>query len=1276
LVLVLGVAAPASASPAFGVEATRAPAIVHRNDEYFEYQVKVKNTASSAFLVGEKLTCNVGTWTGAEPISFSFQWLRDGAQIGGENKSTHIVAEADKGHSLQCRVTAANAAASVAGASAPVVVSPVPAVTPPFPLSPGSASARPVVQGTGTAKRTCIKPTGWGPGAPNEPTFSFQWLRNGTPIAGASTAEYTPGGEDANKVLQCLVTAVNVGGSAVAVSAGSVDGTLLEPPSNAETAPPSVSGPNWSTGAVSLAVILPAGLSLGGGSGSGWSCHPSALTCTNANTLAPGAEFAPLKLEVWVNPAFAPEAVNVTFDAFGGGAVADTFATDAFSFAAAVPFGFTAFTARAQDELGNDYAAAGGHPFSATTTFKVATHTFSFGEQRPAEYLRDLFAELPPGFVGNLASLKARCTVFQVREFFCPPAAAVGGAALQLDPVGAAEHTPIYNVIPEKGYVAAFAFAPHSVSQLTVVIRAKLRSSGDYGITAQAPLVPEDPQPYQAEFVTLCGFGTKTVSKEHPGEPQKPGERPRFEGCLKPTDAGASEVPFLTNPTQCSEEASPGNLAPVVPTTYARIDSWQHQGATDAEGFPDLGDPAWKSSEAVSPATTGCNQLEFDPSFEGRPTTKVADAPAGLNFHLHVPQPGLTEPDGLGSAHLKDTTVVLPEGLVVNPSAANGLAACSSAQIGLKTAPGASPIHFTGLPAECPAAAKIGTAEVQTPLLNTVLHGSLYLAKQYDNPFESLLATYLVIEDEETGIIAKLAGKVSPDPVTGRLTVSFDENPQVPFSDLSIKTFEGPQASLRTSAVCGPESTQATFTPWSAPESGPPVSLSDAFQIAAAPGGGPCPTDSSQLPNAPRLSAGTVNPTAGAYSPFVLRLSREDGSQELKGIETTLPPGLTARLAGVGQCSEAEIARAEARSKPGEGTMEQEHPSCPASSEVGEVLISAGAGPAPFHTQGRAYLAGPYKGAPISLVIITPAVAGPFDLGTVVNRSALFINPVTATVSVKSDPIPTILAGIPLDVRSIEVRVSRNQFMLNPTSCNPMSIGAAAIGTSTTALLTNHFQVGECGALRFKPGLKLRLHGATSRGAYQRLEATVSYPKGPGYANIASASVALPHSEFLAQEHIRTVCTRVQFAAHQCPLGSVYGEAEATTPLLDYTLRGPVYLRSSSNPLPDLVAALRGPDSQPIEIELSGRTDSFHGGIRNTFDLVPDAPVSRFTLRLFGGQKSLIVNSRNLCGGKQRATVRLVAQNGLRDDFQPVVENDCKRQKKPAKHGHDKRHEH
>ncbi len=401
-----------------------------------------------------------------------------------------------------------------------------------------------------------------------------------------------------------------------------------------------------------------------------------------------------------------------------------------------------------------------------------------------------------------------------------------------------------------------------------------------------------------------------------------------------------------------------------------------------------------------------------------------------------------------------------------------------------------------------------------------------------------------------------------------------------------------------------------------------------------------------------------------------MRLARDDGSQEIKGLSATLPPGLTGRLAGVARCTEAQIAQARARSKPGDGVLEQSSPSCPVSSEVGSVEVSAGAGPVPFRTGGKVYLAGPYRGAPVSLVVIAPAVAGPFDLGAVVIRNSLNIDPVTAQVTVKSDPIPTILEGIPLDVRSVEVSVSRGDFTLNPTSCDPMSIGASAAGLVSETALSQRFQVGECEALGFKPNLALRLHGGTERADYQRLVATVTYPQGGAYANLARAAVTLPHSMFLAQNHIRTICTRVQFAAKACPQGSIYGQVTVTTPLLDEPLSGPVYLRSSSNPLPDLVMAVRGPDSLPVEAEVVGRIDSKDGGIRNSFELVPDVPLSKVVLRMQGGAKSLIVNSRDLCTGpKQRATARFVAQNGKRRDFRPVVANDCKKKGKKGRSG-------
>jgi len=360
---------------------------------------------------------------------------------------------------------------------------------------------------------------------------------------------------------------------------------------------------------------------------------------------------------------------------------------------------------------------------------------------------------------------------------------------------------------------------------------------------------------------------------------------------------------------------------------------------------------------------------------------------------------------------------------------------------------------------------------------------------------------------------------------------------------------------------------------------------------------------------------------------------------------------------------EAALALARSREREGGGAEEKASPSCPASSEVGTVEVGAGAGPTPYYAQGRAYLAGPYEGAPLSLAILTPAVAGPYDLGTVLVRTALHIDPETARVTATSDPIPHVLDGIPLDLRSVAVKLDRSLFTLNPTNCSPFSFDGEAITTlGQVAPLSDHFQVGECKRLRFQPHLSLRLTGGSARGAHPALRSVLTYPKG-AYANIASASVALPHSEFLAQEHIRTVCTRVQFAAHACPKGSIYGHATATSPLVDYKVRGPIYLRSSSHPLPDLVLALRGPDSQPVEVDAVARIDSHHGGIRATFGSIPDLPVSKVVLSMPSGAKGLLVNSTNLCKGTHRASAHLTAQNAKFINLKPALRVKCRKKR-------------
>ena len=609
---------------------------------------------------------------------------------------------------------------------------------------------------------------------------------------------------------------------------------------------------------------------------------------------------------------------------------------------------------------------------------------------------------------------------------------------------------------------------------------------------------------------------------------------------------------------------------------------------------------------------------------------------------------------GIATSHLKDTTLTLPEGLTVNPASANGLDACTTEEIGLTTAQGVTPQQFTKDPPNCPESSRIGSVEVDTPLLEAPAPGSVYLAKPYDNPFGSLLAIYIAVNDEERGFVAKLAGAVKADPVTGQLTTVVENSPQLPFSHFLLHFKQGPHGTLRTPG-CGSYTSDAELTPYSAP--GSPVAVKDSWQISQGPGG------SCEVPNTPSLDAGTVSPSASSYSPFVMHLRRDDGTQNFKAVSLSPPPGLIAKLAGVGRCSDAELAQAAAKS----GTEEKAAPSCPASSRLGEVVAGAGAGPSPYYAEGKAYLAGPYKGAPLSMAIVTPATAGPFDLGTIVVRVALHVDPVTARITAVSDQIPSILEGIPLDIRTVDLSIDRDRFTKTGTSCDPASVDGQLTSTlSQVADISSRFQLAECTSLGFKPKLSLRLRGGISRGKHPALTAVMK-PRA-GDANLAAISVALPRSEFLDQAHIGTVCTRVQFAADRCPAASVYGKAYVSTPLFDFPLTGKVYLRSSDNELPDLVPDLRGPAELPVKVEASGRTDSIRGGIRNTFSLVPDAPFTKLVMKLRGGKKGLLQNSRNICAHTFRANVRYTAHNGKVRSGRPILHNPkCKQARRKAK---------
>jgi hypothetical protein len=964
------------------------------------------------------------------------------------------------------------------------------------------------------------------------------------------------------------------------------------------------------------------------------------VTCKTEAVVDPG-NWVGIKVGVNVDPlATGTLSAEASVEGGGGNLVETTTETTITSTPA--PFSFLYFDSSLTGEEGATTTLSGSHPERLTVDLafpvqKVGTSSLS-GTEPP----REVIADLPRGVIINPTATPVRCTEAQLTSASCPLASQVGAVTIMTLAGGANPiTTPLYNMIPPPGAPGSFGFDAVGVG-IFVHLLGSVRSDGDYGLTGTvSDILARPPNPVLSAQTQLWGDPTSPV---HDGIR----ECPTYGDCpLDPSER--TDVAMLAMPTECSGE-------PLVSKVRAR--SWENPGVFKA-AIHETADPL-----------DGCNQLEFKPSIEVEPTTNLVDSPSGLRFDLHQPQDFTL--DGRSTAALKDALVTLPQGMVANPSQAAGLEACSPTEIGLATPLGQSAARFDKDPASCPDAAKLGKVVVSTPLLEDPLPGegglgAVYLAEPFQNPFGSLLAIYIVIDDPETGTVAKLAGKVIPDPVSGQLSTRFEENPQLPLEDIELEFFEGPRAPLRTPPTCTSHTVAANFTPWSSPEA-PDAPAADSFTPSAAPGGGACPTSAAAAPHAPVLGAGSLSPQAGAYSPFVLALGRDDGTQEIAGLETVLPPGLSAKLAGVSNCPEAAIAAAKAREAPNQGALEIASPSCPAASRVATVTVAAGAGPSPFYVQGSAYLAGPYKSAPLSLVVITPAVAGPFDLGAVVVRAALHVNPTNARVRAVSDPLPTILQGIPLDLRSATVSTNRPQFTLNPTSCDPMAVQARVTSVfGALASPSSHFQVGGCQALPFKPKLELRLLGGTRRGAHPKLRATLTAK--PGEANIARTSVALPRSEFLDQSHIRTVCTRVQFAAEQCPAGAIYGHVRAFTPLLEEPLEGPIYLRSSDNELPDTVGVLRGPPSRPVQIEVAARIDSFKRGIRANFEAVPDAPITKVVVMMNGGRKGLLINSANLCGLKaaaRRATVKMDGQNAKAHDFRPLLKNDCAKRRKAS----------
>jgi hypothetical protein len=886
-------------------------------------------------------------------------------------------------------------------------------------------------------------------------------------------------------------------------------------------------------------------------------------------------------------------------------------------------FGLQSISAKTLNVDNSIDLQAGSHPFE----FKLGIAMNRDAESNPEGALRDVFVDLPAGFVGNPQALP-RCgtATFEGQVSACPGNSQVG--FYEAVCCGGIEtFGPIYNLTPPVGSPARLGF---SVTSKNIFQDASLRP-GDYGVSVSDVSIPN----VELQTVTVSIWGVP-ADKAHDAQRVCPVNGELVHGCS--TDS--PRLPFLTLPTSCS-----GPLA-----TTVRVDSVEAPGVFDSKTVFS------ENEEGEEAGLENCEAPPFKPTISVQPETNAADSATGLHFGLHLPQN--ENPDQLATANLKDAVVTLPQGLAVNPSAADGLGACAlegpeGINLPKSKDPNVPEPAAVSEPAKCPPNSKVGTVEARTPLLDHPVKGSVYLAKQLDNPFNSLLALYLAVEDPLTGIVVKIAGKAEPDPVTGQLKATFKENPQLPFEDLELDFFGGPRASLTTPSTCGTYTTTSDLTPWTTPE-GKDAFPSDSFEVSSGAGGGSCPSTEAQMPNKPGFEAGTTMPFAGNYSPLLFKLMRENGTQRFGSVDATMPPGLTGKLAGLSECSDAQLALAASRNKEGQGALEKQSPSCPSSSEIGTVTVGAGSG-VPFYVQGKAYLAGPYKGAPISFAFITPAIAGPFDLGTVVVRAAAYVDPTTAQITVKSDQIPRIIAGIPLDIRSIAVNADRDRFTLNPTSCDPMQIGASAISTlSQSALLSNRFQVGGCKSLDFKPKIALKLKGGTKRGAFPKLQATY-IPKPEGEANLKDLVLRFPRSEFVEQGHFRTICTRVQFAANQCPNASIYGHIKAITPLLDKPLEGPVYLRSSNHNLPDVVFVLKG----QIDAQVAVRIDSVKGSLRASLEDAPDVPLSKVILRMQGGKKGLLVNSRDVCAKTYRAIAKMTAHSGKEFEAKPVVKSEC-----------------
>lgn len=905
------------------------------------------------------------------------------------------------------------------------------------------------------------------------------------------------------------------------------------------------------------------------------------------------------------------------------------------------------------------FETAGAHPNWGFTQFIIKNEAPG---ETPVDELKTVRVDLPVGLSVNPgATPRCKLATFEAGASGCSPLTEVGKSqvTVSLPPLGTPSkptppltEVPVYNVEPKQGEAARFGL---ELAGNEVFLEGDVAWASDYheGFTIHVPAaLPEE----LGGILGLLGGEKGLILKN----------RLVFNG-------RAGDGTFLTTPTTCfgpaysedwTEGEPPGGPSGTIYSTFLRADSVGDPDPNFPDGSSYFESPIPPVSADGGPTEPkDCDTIPYDPELEVDPGTAEVNSPAAAEVNVDVPH--LKKAGGQDSSHTRRTTVTLPQGMGLNPSGASGLKACSDEEFG----------KGTRNPVSCPPESIVGQVRIESPPLvdqlnpqpEEVLAGNVYAGKQLsrDPASGDEYRIFIQAKSDRYGIDVRLIGNVRADPRTGQLSTTISETPQVPFTAFDLSFEGGAQAVLSSPLTCGPNKGDAVMTPWAG---NPPATPSSSFTLTSAPGGGKCAKTMAERPFGPEFGAGPESSKAGAFSPVSIRIARGDGQQELKGTDIVLPPGMTGKLRGIPYCAENALAAAAGRA----GVEEQASSSCPSESQVGVATVAAGTGPAPYRIDGKVFLSGPYRGAPLSLAVVTPATAGPYDLGTVVVRVALFVDPETAQIHAVSDPIPHVFGGTLLSVRSIDLKMDRPNFTLNPTSCEPFATSGTLAGGAadpanpaafSAAPVSAAFQATDCGALNFKPKLFTKLIGKRKtmrRNGHPAFRATLVARAGD--ANIKRAALTLPHSQFLDQNHIGTICTRVQLAASDCPARSIYGYARAQSPLLDDEVAGPVYLIASDHELPDLLADLHG----QVNVRLRGVIGAAKERMKTVFYPVPDVPVSKFTINMKGGKKGLLVNSRDLCKGKNRSFLNFKAQNGkaLKVKKLPLRTPACRKAKK------------